>query len=229
MTPRLLLLDQAGSTQDELAGRLRAGEEVDAVATGHQTAGRGRHGRSWSSSAGESLAISIALAAPEDFSRAPFVGMAIAARLAARYRVKARWPNDVVCEGRKIAGILVEIQEIASRRWLIAGVGVNLLQTDFPDEIADRAVSLRTATGRELSWREEAEIVARTSLESADASWREIAEEWKAVDATPGKWFREPGREPLRALGVDDAGRLRLDAPEGVRIVSAADAYFGRS
>ena len=226
----VVYLESVPSTQDELVRRLRAGESLNAVAAGEQTAGRGRFGRAWDSPPGESLSLSVALPAPEPMSAAPYVGMNLAVALAERYGVAVQWPNDVTSGGRKVAGILIEALKIEGRRLLVVGVGINLLQTSFPAALSLRATSILLATGRRYSPEEEAAAVASLAATDPPASWADLAGRWARVDETAGKRYRAPGGPVGVALGVAPDGRLLLqDTPNGaVRgSHSVAEAWFG--
>lgn len=118
-----------------------------------QTAGQGRLGRSWHSQKGTGLYFSVIVAPPRPNEPQPAVTLAFG--LAVQEAIQEvtgltpdlRWPNDVLIGDRKCAGILVEWQ--AGK--VIAGIGVNVNQTQFPDDIARIATSLRITTGREWS------------------------------------------------------------------------------
>ena len=105
-----------------------------------QTAGMGRHGRKWISSKGPGLYMSIVLAAKP----APFImlslGLATRDALASVSRLNAdlRWPNDVLVNGKKCAGVLAQLDG----NTIIAGIGVNVSQTEFPDDLETPATSL---------------------------------------------------------------------------------------
>ena len=126
------VLSEVDSTNTELMRRARGGrtEPVLLVAES-QTAGRGRMGRGWSSTAGESLTFSLGLPlAPEDWSGLSLaVGVAIAEALHPRIRIK--WPNDLWVDGRKLAGILIETAtstagDVHGARYAVVGIGVNI-------------------------------------------------------------------------------------------------------
>ena len=118
-----------------------------------QTAGQGRLGRSWHSQKGTGLYFSAVVAPPRPSEPQPAVTLAFG--LAVQEAIQKvtgvipdlRWPNDVLIGDRKCAGILVEWQ--AGK--VIAGIGVNVNQMEFPDDIARIATSLRLVTGREWS------------------------------------------------------------------------------
>ena len=115
-----------------------------------QTAGQGRHGRSWHSEPGSGLYLSIILRRHFTPSTLPVVTLALG--LAVREAIlKAtevpcdlRWPNDVLIESRKCAGILTQLESSA----IIAGIGINVNHSSFPAELAGIATSLRMAGGR---------------------------------------------------------------------------------
>ena len=130
----------------------RAGRPGDVFVAEFQTAGRGRLDHEWHAARGENLTFSAVLdaadASPAEVATLPLVvGLAVAryvsSLLGGAADVSVKWPNDVLVGGRKICGILCERNGDA----VIAGVGLNVNQTDFPAEIAVRATSLRLATG----------------------------------------------------------------------------------
>jgi BirA family transcriptional regulator, biotin operon repressor / biotin---[acetyl-CoA-carboxylase] ligase len=116
-----------------------------AVVADEQTAGIGRHGRSWHSEKGTGLYVSIVLRIPQ-----PVPVMMLALGLAAReaitkttaLRPDLRWPNDVLIGGRKCAGMLAQVEGGA----LIAGIGMNVSQTEFPAEIEATSLLIEGAT-----------------------------------------------------------------------------------
>lgn len=125
----------------------RAGHPGDVFTAGYQTAGRGRLGHTWLSAADENLVMSAVLDVaglpPEQVATFPLaVGLAVLRGLSPFLPPTARralkWPNDVLVEGRKIAGILCERQGES----VITGVGVNVKQQKFAKEIEKRAISL---------------------------------------------------------------------------------------
>ena len=130
----------------------RAGRPGDVFVAEFQTAGRGRLDHEWHAARGENLTFSAVLdaadASPAEVATLPLVvGLAVAraveALLGNPSQVAVKWPNDVLVGGKKICGILCERNGDA----VIAGVGLNVNQTDFPAEIAARATSLRLAAG----------------------------------------------------------------------------------
>lgn len=143
-----------GSTNTEAATWARAGAPEGAlVLTEHQTAGRGRLGRTWSDASGQGLLLSVVLRPPLPPDRLGLVtlagGLAVTEAVAAwtaPVDPRIKWPNDVLIDGRKCCGMLLESDLGAG--FVILGIGLNVNQTTFADELADRATSLRLETGR---------------------------------------------------------------------------------
>lgn len=135
------------STNDEAARLAAAGAGHGMlVTTDEQTAGRGRQGRSWFSSAGQSLTWSLVLRPDVEPNAAAAIGLAVGLGVAegldtflapARKTAAVKWPNDVRVGGYKIAGVLVEMT-VAGRsiERVIVGVGVNVNTRQFPDDLA---------------------------------------------------------------------------------------------
>jgi len=133
--------------------------EGTVVLADHQTAGRGRRGRAWTAPPGTALLFSCVLRPPLDSSRWPELtltaGCAVAEAVesTAGVAVRLKWPNDVLVDHRKVAGILAE-GVLGEDPFVVLGIGVNVLQrgADWPPDLSSRAVSLAavgSAVGRE--------------------------------------------------------------------------------
>lgn len=143
------------STNDEAFRRAAEGApEGLVIVAGTQTAGRGRHGRTWQDSPGHSLLFSVLLKPMLPVPSWPLLSLAMSASVAeaggeaARTTLGVKWPNDVVSAGRKICGVLAESRGGDGMRGvLVIGTGVNVNQevSDLPVELRDRAASLRLA------------------------------------------------------------------------------------
>ena len=114
------------------------------VLAGEQTAGQGRHGHSWHSTAGEGIYCSIVLEPAPVLTLALGLATADAIGAASGLACDLRWPNDVLLAGKKVAGILVQLAEGLA----IAGIGINLNQTSFPSDLEALATSIAMNTGR---------------------------------------------------------------------------------
>ncbi len=151
----VLALDSVDSTNSEAKRRAEEGaEEGLLVLSEEQTAGRGRRGHTWSSAKGESLSFSLLLRPdilPDRASQLTLImGLAVRDALEEVCGLKAqiKWPNDIVCGGKKLCGILTEMSIAAEAvRYIVIGVGINVDTLIFPDELSRIATSVRQQTG----------------------------------------------------------------------------------
>jgi BirA family biotin operon repressor/biotin-[acetyl-CoA-carboxylase] ligase len=155
----ILCFDELASTNEtarELAVK-GASEGVSVIAR-KQTAGKGRQGRSWSSPIDEGLYVSIILRPHITPAQASVIPLASAIAVAETFAVDfstavdIKWPNDVLMNGRKICGILVESAiESGLLHYAILGIGINIAQKEFPDELRATATSLFLETQKTLT------------------------------------------------------------------------------
>jgi len=143
---RIEWLESIDSTMNAAARLAREGcAPGTVVGADEQTAGVGRHGRSWHSEAGAGLYVSLVLRLPLNAEALPLVMLALglatheAIAQATGLAADLRWPNDVLLGRRKCAGILAQLEGGV----VIAGIGINVSHTRFPLEIEDLATSLR--------------------------------------------------------------------------------------
>jgi BirA family biotin operon repressor/biotin-[acetyl-CoA-carboxylase] ligase len=237
-------LEHCRSTNDYVRENLaRLGAEMPLmVSTGVQSSGRGRGNRGWFSAPGLGLYVTFAfrLADARRLSLLSLVsGVAVCDMLAAwtGREFVLKWPNDVLGEGKKVAGILCESMISGEAATCLAGIGVNLnhLAADFPAELRMRASSLRMLTGRE--WPVAA---ARERLAVAMVSWlrRLTAGDAGAVlerarELSCSFLGREIGfhRQGVACRGVfrglADDGGLRLQTDGGEETVFYGDEISG--
>jgi len=140
-----------GSTMTEASRLAAEGCESGAiVGAEEQTAGQGRYGRAWHSEPGAGLYVSIVLRNVFSAEALPVVTLALglaaseAILTACDVPCDLRWPNDVLVQSRKCAGILTQLEGTA----VIAGIGINVNHAAFPAELSAIATSLRIASGR---------------------------------------------------------------------------------
>jgi BirA family biotin operon repressor/biotin-[acetyl-CoA-carboxylase] ligase len=133
-------------------------EEGIAITSLTQTAGRGRLDRKWISPRGEGLYLSLILRPEIEPSRSMIItlaaAVAVAETLALDFGVEAdiKWPNDVLVRGRKVCGILVESAIEAGRLlYAVLGIGVNLGQREFPEELRQTATSVFIVSGKTIA------------------------------------------------------------------------------
>jgi len=188
-----------------------------------QSGGRGRRGRSWVSPRGRNLYMSVVLRSelpPESIAQLSLVaGVACAEGLEEWCAPRLKWPNDVLVGGRKVVGILAELEARGSAPFVVLGIGVNVNMTleDLPPELHEKAGSLRMATGREV---ERACVAGRllTHLERRYEALRSdgfdaVARRWNELAGFLGRHIRveEPGGTFAgEVLGLDQSGALRL-------------------
>lgn len=203
-----------------------------------QTAGRGRRGRLWETPKGKTIAMTLLMRPklrPEKASMLTLVmGMAVTQALNELFHLdcKIKWPNDVVWEGKKVCGILTEISaEIHVIHYLVIGCGINANMTEFPEELKDRAVSLRMITGQEVN---RAEII-RCCMRYVEMYYEifQRTEDMSCLLETYNQMLVNRGRE-VRVLepaqeysgiseGINEAGELLVRLPDG----SVSRVYAG--
>ena len=247
MAAPVLILDETDSTNAEARRRAEAGEFGPLwIAARRQTAGRGRRGRKWESESGN-LASSLLLLtqkSPAEAAQLTFAASLAVADLLDRYvppaLVTIKWPNDVLLDGRKTSGILIESGPAPSGGlWLAVGLGVNLSQTPGETERPATCIAEHLAHG----------VVSAPSVDEAAKALAETfgvwLDRWTTLGFQPilDAWIaRTPGlhgpctarltNETLTgtADGVEADGSLRLKLSDGsLRVISAGDVFFGKA
>ena len=230
----ILVFEETSSTNDVAAKLGRQGHPGGlAIFAERQTAGRGRFGRRWVSAGHEGLWFSLLLRPeipPAHWPRlTTCAGVAVAAAVGPMARIK--WPNDVLVGGKKIAGILIEsTTDDAGRPFAIVGIGVNVNQTEFPPELADRASSLRLSFGRAM----DRATFAATLLMEIDHRLSTLATDFPAILAETtrrseilGNWIQlHAGTEIFEGVAeaFDADGNLRLRLGDGtLRTMTAGE------
>jgi BirA family transcriptional regulator, biotin operon repressor / biotin---[acetyl-CoA-carboxylase] ligase len=234
---RLDVVAETESTNADLLRRAANGDDIAGAVllAEHQTAGRGRAGRSWSSVPGEQIALSVAVdAATVPIDRWGWLPLAIGVAVVDAVNVGAglKWPNDVLAGASdgKLAGILVEVA--APGPIIVVGVGLNV--TLDPADVAG-AVSLRSLGAPEV----DRGSVVRALLERmADriAQWQDgdpvLAADYRRRSITIGSRVRAHLAGARQIVGVardiDADGRLVVDAGDETTAVSAGDVVHLR-
>jgi BirA family biotin operon repressor/biotin-[acetyl-CoA-carboxylase] ligase len=229
-------LQVCDSTNDEAAAWARAGAPAGAVVTASaQTRGRGRLRRPWHSPPDESLYFSLVLRPALDPANLPPVtlaaGVAVAEAIAESGGApRLKWPNDLLLDGRKVAGILCETSSSGGRvEHLIVGIGVNLHARAFPDELSAIATSLALASGGEVDRGRFAALLCER-LEGwldrfFDAGAPPIVDGWKRFADFFGRRVRVTAaggalEGVAEELAPDGALLLRTDAGKLVRVIA---------
>jgi BirA family biotin operon repressor/biotin-[acetyl-CoA-carboxylase] ligase len=226
---------ETGSTNADLLARApRLAAPVLLVAES-QTAGRGRAGRSWLSTSGSltfSLAWRFEAGLPAMTGLPLAVGVSLAETLARLgVQVRLKWPNDLLKDGDKLAGILIETApSAAGGAWAVIGIGLNLVMPDDAEQKLGRAVASMpwlARMERDALMAALLDGLAGALTEFARAGFPAFAARWNLLHAWQGELVTLLDRgEVLQegfAAGVDDAGRLLLDGAAGRIAIAAGD------
>jgi BirA family biotin operon repressor/biotin-[acetyl-CoA-carboxylase] ligase len=216
-----LYFDSLPSTQDHAMECVRANRrDVLSVQAGQQTAGRGRRAADWYSPPGTCLAISYILWDRPIPDRPWVLGLAMAVAAADALEALGtapmlRWPNDVLVDGKKVGGILVETAHAENGQTVaVIGVGVNCNVAFFPKELADKATSLVLASGQSHDvGTVETSIWSNFGRTPLDLG--AIVERFRSMDATIGQRYSAPEGRIGTAVGIDDEGFLLLRTEDG--------------
>jgi BirA family transcriptional regulator, biotin operon repressor / biotin---[acetyl-CoA-carboxylase] ligase len=237
-------IDSTNTAAYQLA--VEGAPEGSVVIAEAQTKGRGRLGRSWTSPPFRNLYLSIVLRPAMAAADAPQLGLVtgLATAEAARdwcARAVIKWPNDVLVDGRKLAGILTEMDAADGRvRFVIVGIGVNLNTAvhEFPDELRDKAIGLATAAGAPID-RVAFAIRLLSHLEQRyDRFLRDgfdaIAPAWESLSCVTGRHVQiDSGDQRYGGIviGIAHDGSLRLRDEHGAETrviagdVTVVDGY----
>jgi BirA family biotin operon repressor/biotin-[acetyl-CoA-carboxylase] ligase len=190
------------------------------VTASEQSAGRGRQGRRWTAPRGRALLCSLVIRDPP---RLLPLAAGVAVAEVAGPQALVKWPNDVLVDGLKVAGILVEGRP--QEGWAVLGIGVNvaLRDEDFPPELAGRAGTF----GLEPDAVEPTLELLLNSLERwLPATPDEVLEAVRGRDALLDRPVRWSGGEG-RGAGIDSEGRLLVATDDGQVALDAGEVHLG--
>ena len=208
--------DEVDSTNESVKKRAEAGEQEGLIISADiQTRGRGRDGRVWVSPQHDNIATSLLLRPKKIMAAAvPMItilaGMAVRDAIEAKYGLagQIKWPNDIIMNGKKVCGILVEMSvKDMFTNYVIVGIGVNVHNKKFAPEIADKATSV------DLQLRE-------SGKESIETSRKDLLQEiWKNFMKYYMN-FLETGdlrsiREQYEIHMINRGGYVRIQSPKG--------------
>jgi BirA family biotin operon repressor/biotin-[acetyl-CoA-carboxylase] ligase len=203
--------------------------------TDHQTAGRGRLGRRWLETPRTSVMVSVLLRPPAE-RRAPELSLVAAVAVALALddvtggrdaRAQIKWPNDVLLQGRKVAGILAEMKGVA----VVLGIGINVNQTadELPEGTTLEAASLRTLDGV-VRDREAVLTSVLHRLDRCYAGWRESGLRAVHAELAERNFLRgrRVGTETAAgvAAGIDQKGRLEIETESGLILVESGEVVL---
>ncbi|WP_248925465.1 biotin--[acetyl-CoA-carboxylase] ligase [Paenibacillus hamazuiensis] len=228
-------IDEADSTQNVLHRLAEEGaEEGTLVIAERQTAGRGRMGRGWHSPKGKGIWMSLLLRPRVPLHFTPqltllaAVALCRAIRGATNVDAGIKWPNDLLANGKKISGILLESKAEDERlKYIVAGIGIsaNLEPDDYPEELQDKATSLFIESGRPVdraaliaAFLHEFEVLYSLFHEQGFAPVRMM---WEALSVSLHRTVRcqmPNGYVEGVAESIDDSGALTVRVASGERV-----------
>lgn len=230
------VLDSTNTKANHLAEE--GAEHGTLVVADRQESGRGRRGRSWTSPGNTGIFMTLLLKPeiePQNASMLTLVTAMAVAKAIQRITglaAEIKWPNDIVVNGKKVCGILTEMSaQIDYVNHIVIGIGINVHNEEFPQELSDRATSIYLESGKRINrgmlieavW-EEFEGYYGTFMETQDLS--QIAEEYDLYLANRKKKVRvlDP-KEPYEgvAQGITARGELIVDTWESRRLVSSGE------
>lgn len=156
MDINVICYKEVDSTNTKIKELAKTGQEGLVVVADRQTAGRGRRGRTWESSEEGNLYMSVLLKPEIEISKASMITLVMAysvAQALQRWGIDAqiKWPNDLVMGGKKICGILTEMEVTDGQiDDVVVGVGLNLMQRLFAEELKEKATSVLAETGKQV-------------------------------------------------------------------------------
>ncbi|MHA7963473.1 biotin--[acetyl-CoA-carboxylase] ligase [Paenibacillus sp. CAU 1782] len=235
--------DELGSTQDAVRAFAEEGaEEGVLVVADSQQSGRGRMGRSWIAPKGKGIWMSLLLRPLVPIHCAPQLTLLAAVALCRSLRretgldIGIKWPNDLLIEGKKISGILLESAAEDERlKYIIAGIGisVNMSQNDYPEELLEKATSLRIASGSSFC---RAQLMTSFLLEwetlyklYLDTGFQGIAALWESLSVSLGKRMElttPQGKLTGVPIGLDSSGAIIVKRDDG-EVVTLFSAEMG--
>jgi BirA family biotin operon repressor/biotin-[acetyl-CoA-carboxylase] ligase len=244
--PKILRYESLPSTNNEVARLASQGaEEGLAVVADEQTAGRGRLQRTWTSPKGAGLYFSILLRPKIALNRWPLVtflaALAVSDALweANELQTDIKWPNDLLAGERKICGILAEVIDTDAGKAIVLGIGINLINEAFPQDLAGVAVSVAEATGQ----RPEREAIL-SALLRALSRWYGLLYEDDGSEKILGEWTSRSSYADGKLVkivnadetvkgttrGLEPDGALRVETEEGMlKVVRAGDVVSVRN
>jgi BirA family transcriptional regulator, biotin operon repressor / biotin---[acetyl-CoA-carboxylase] ligase len=233
---RLERHDELGSTSDECIARAKAGAQAGlAVQARRQVSGRGSRGRKWTSPEGN-LNLSVLLRPDRPAAEAGLfsllAGIVVAEALAPRIKTTPmlKWPNDVLLDGAKLAGILIDAVPHGDRLdWLVIGIGVNLAAAPH---IPDRRTTSLSAHGGRLEADDAADAILAGLEAWHDAPAERIRDAWLVRAHPVGTPLTVRGaRGELRGsfAGLSDQGELLLRNKDRIDPISTGEILLGHA
>ena len=217
--------DTLDSTMNQAAGLLPKVSSPFCVTARTQTRGRGKPGRSWHDSAGESLLITFAFACsrpPGEYSFAAGLAVRSALLRVCGMDTRLKWVNDVYSGGKKLCGILCERVREGGADHMLIGIGVNVREAVFPEDL--NATSVYLETGRLIEPAVLAAPLARELESCLELSFDSVRDRWSRNMLLLGEQASVScGGSVLTGIvkGIDPEGRLLLQTEDGLQSLSS--------
>lgn len=229
----LVCYEETDSTNNQAkAAGEKEGSHGTLFVADKQTAGKGRRGRSWDSPSGSNIYMTLLLRPDLEPNQAAMLtqvmGLSVAEAIEGLYGcpVLIKWPNDVILNDKKVCGILTEMSaEMEAVHYVVIGVGINVGQETFPEDVGGHAGSLKAATGKTV-FRAQliADVLERfekhygTFVEAGDLKGLQSAYANHLVNIGRQALIQEPGNQyEALAEGIDERGRLLVSLPDGTK------------
>ncbi len=232
---RHIIYEKSLSSTNDLAKRaaLDGCPHGTVVLSEEQVTGRGRIARGWFSPFAAGIWCSMVLRPPLMPHEAPKFTLLMAVALTETFlkypgiKVAIKWPNDILCQGKKLVGILTEMNaEMQAINYLVVGTGINVnIKKDcFPEDIKDKAASLADFTGKKI----DRVVLLATMLKKVEELYDDalkngfagLLDKWRGFSATLGKEVRVIAPDETftgRALDIDASGALVVERANGAR------------
>ena len=223
----IIHLKETESTNTYAKALLKSGEPFTPytlIYTDNQTAGRGRLGRSWESKEGDSLCMSLIVPFPNSPSITLIAALGVydALKDICGDNLRIKWPNDLIIDNKKLCGILTESTKEAA----VIGIGVNLNNTDFPDDIKHKATSLKLLTQNTYSPCELAEKISTSICNLLESTQGVFSEEliikYTHLCANMGKIVTSKDTNGI-AIGIRKDGALMVTNRDGLHAVTSGE------
>ena len=229
------VLDEIGSTNDYFTDTTFDAPFL--CVSDYQSKGRGRLNREWVSTSGSNIHMSLLYKFHRYTNQ--LSGLSLTTGLAVREAImnacgikelSVKWPNDILCEGRKLSGILIETKTIGKQFYAVVGIGVNVNMEEPETEIQNSWTSIYKITERKY---DRSDLIANIvnnlckyykKLERSGFS--QFSADWEEHDVLRGKYVKI--RQDNRVfegpcLGVDECGRLSIRTDSGLRFFNYGD------
>jgi BirA family biotin operon repressor/biotin-[acetyl-CoA-carboxylase] ligase len=234
----ILRFDKIDSTNTEAINQAKRGaDEGLCILAREQTAGRGRHGRTWVSEKDAGLFFSLVLRPKIETRLLPLItlmtAVAVHQSIETAFKIECdiKWVNDIYIGGKKVCGILAETVETEKSLAVIVGIGINLKSSNFPPELTETATSIETETGAVPKVEKFLPILTSYLEKYCDllyANPEQIRQGWSARSSYAfGKTVKiKLENETIYGItrGIEENGALRLELENGkIKIIHTGD------